>query len=148
MTKNKKVLSGSVFVIGVVALVTAFAGAGSGKAGNWPFTTLTPGVLATQGVTLTPATAPASLPVQASTAAQDAVQAYSGNGRTALETYYMHCTDVNAVPQLDEDCWVTSVSTNGLRLDGGPGSPSAPVKYLAVEIDPATGQLLEAQMGS
>jgi hypothetical protein len=78
----------------------------------------------------------------------------------------MHCVDTSRTPAIDQDCWVVSISTNGMSFSGlgfGPSenwagqtnppssaqtAPRLKPAWDIVFVDPSSGQIIEATIGN
>jgi hypothetical protein len=154
MSKRAKYLA-LALLLSAVAGSIAFAAAALGRSAAWPFVSVTPAELASQGVKLTAASPPADLPISAAEATA-AASKFQG-GRPALETHYVHCVDTTKVPRLDEDCWAISINPKGMTAPGGAAlasssasetiTASPAIRYDVVFVEPHGGKVIEATLG-
>lgn len=144
MIKNKYTYLAAVVLCATAATIIALAVAPNGKSDTWPFTTVSPAQLASDGVTLdSPQAGIPSAAVSASVAEADASAAL-GNA-AVREEHYMHCVDAQATnPSINQDCYVVSVDPSNIPIEGSSKFPvPAPMKWAVVLIDPATGNVIE-----
>jgi hypothetical protein len=129
-------LLAAVVAITLVVVMVPTGGAGT----PFTFTTITPAQLATDGITLSNPEFPSPLnAVSSNTAAATASQAVSGG--TVYETHYVHCLNTDANPQLNEDCWVSSVSTGNLPAFPDPNTGQRAVYGWAIVVMSPQGDL-------
>lgn len=114
---------------------------------QWPFSAPTPSQMAGSGVTLSSPVSPIPAGAASTATADSAASSYFG-GVSVRAEQYMHCTDTDAVPNINQDCYVVSVDPSAVPLMGSPQVMPKPATWAIVLIDPATGNVIEAKAGN
>ena len=104
---------------------------------------VTPSELAFFGITLSNPQTPTPSAANAQAAAA-AVTAEVNDDSAVTQQNYMHCSDTNDVPAVNEDCWVISLKPTDVPFGGSTpaaGDP-APAKWALALVDPSTDKII------